>query len=239
LDTLILLDMGLRNPLRILVVDDDKDILDLLKYNFEKEGFEVKTIFNSTRCISTAKKFKPDLIVLDLMMPETNGIELCKELRSDKEFNKTYIFFLSARAEAYYHHAALDLGADDFIEKLNGIRALTNKVRAVLKNDFIIRKSIVILRTEDIVIHKPSQLVYLKDHPIAVSQPEFDILFFMIQNANKSISIDNLVGIIWGSEVYIQPSAVESYVENLQHKIGRQRIQALGKSYYRLNQTIL
>jgi two-component system, OmpR family, alkaline phosphatase synthesis response regulator PhoP len=231
--------MDLLNPLRILVVDDDKDILDLLKYNFEKAGFEVRTIFNSTRCLSVARKFKPDLIVLDVMMPETDGIELCRKLRSDKDFSNTYIFFLSARSEAHYHNAALELGADDFIEKLNGIRSLTNKVTAVLKNNFTIRKSIVVLRTEDIVIHKPLQLVYLNDHPIAVSQPEFDILFFMIQNANKNISIDNLVRIIWGSEVYIEPSAVEAYVENLQNKIGRKRIQALGKSYYRLNQTVL
>jgi two-component system alkaline phosphatase synthesis response regulator PhoP len=170
--------MSIQNTLRILVVDDDRDILDLLKYNFEKEGFEVKTVFNSMRCLPTARRFKPDLIVLDLMMPEINGIELCKELRSDNNFNNTYIFFLSARSEAYFHNAALNLGADEFIEKLNGIRMLTNKVSAVLKNNFIIRKSNVLVRTEEIVIHKPSQLVYLNDHAIAVSQPEFDILFF-------------------------------------------------------------
>ncbi len=228
--------MSEQRSLRVLVVDDDRDILELLKYNFEKEGFEVKTVFKSQRSFSVAKKFKPDLIVLDVMMPEQNGIELCKALRQDESFTNTYIFFLSARSESYYQQAALNIGADDYIEKLNGVRMLTNKVCAVLKNNFIIRKGVSLLQTEDIVIHKQSKLVYVRDHQVPLSQPEFDILFFMMQNSNKTISLDSLVKILWGSDIYIQESLVEAYIENLQSKIGKQRLQIMAGHQFRLNQ---
>jgi two-component system, OmpR family, alkaline phosphatase synthesis response regulator PhoP len=102
-----------RKLLRILVVDDDGDILDLLKYNLEKEGFRIKTLANSDKTIAVAKAFSPDLIILDIMMPHPNGIELCRELRSMKRFENTYIFFLTARSERYYQQAALNTGGDD------------------------------------------------------------------------------------------------------------------------------
>src|SRR5688572_27533888 len=120
--------MGDKKPFKILLVDDDYDILDLLKYNLEKEGYKVKTLHDSTGAVHVAKKFSPDLIILDIMMPHPNGIEICKELRGIKRFEDTYIFFLTAKSESYYQQAALDTGGDDFIEKLIGLRALTNKV---------------------------------------------------------------------------------------------------------------
>ena len=105
---------------RVLVVDDDKDILELLEYNLEKEGFTVKTIDESQDAVTVAKDFSPDLIILDIMMPHPNGIEICRELRSMKRFADTYIFFLTAKSENYYHEAALDTGGDDYIEKVIG-----------------------------------------------------------------------------------------------------------------------
>src|SRR5687767_11362273 len=102
--------MASQKLMRILVVDDDSDILDLLKYNLEKEGFKIKTLGNSKKTIAVAKEFSPDLIILDIMMPHPNGIELCRELRSLARFHDTYIFFLTARSENYFQQAALDTG---------------------------------------------------------------------------------------------------------------------------------
>ena len=134
--------MGEKKPFRVLLVDDDQDILELLEYNLEKEGYKVKTLDDSNVAVSVAIDFSPDLIILDIMMPRPNGIEICKELRSLKRFANTYIFFLTAKSESYYQQAALDTGGDDYIEKVIGLRALTYKVSTVLKRRFVIRKSV-------------------------------------------------------------------------------------------------
>lgn len=108
--------MAERKPFRVLLVDDDRDILELVAYNLDKEGFKVKAIEESWNAVKVAKDFSPDLIILDIMMPHPNGIEICKELRSLKRFENIYIFFLTAKSESYYQQAALDTGGDDYIE---------------------------------------------------------------------------------------------------------------------------
>lgn len=224
-------------PLRILLVDDDRDLLDLLRYNFEKEGFSVRTVTRVNNAIAVLRKFRPDLVVLDVMMPDGNGIDLCRKIRSDNTLDDVHIFILTGRSETYYRDAALDIGADDFIEKLSGIRLLTNKVSAVLKNRFIIRKSVRALSADDITINKRSQVVYLRNEPVTLSKPEFEILFFLMQNPNKPISRKNLIKIIWGSELYIMESSVHNYVESLQRKVGSDRIEALKHDRYRFVHT--
>lgn len=225
--------MDCNEPLRILLVDDDKDLLDLLTYNFEKEGFAVKTVTRVNNAMPVARKFRPDLIVLDVMMPDGNGIDLCREIRSDHTLDDVHIFILSGRSETYYREAALDTGADDFIEKLSGIRLLTNKVSAVLKNRFIIRKGVRALCDDDITINKNSQVVYFRNERVTLSKPEFEILFFLMQNPNKPVSRKNLIKIIWGSELYIMESSVHNCVKNLQRKMGSNRIQELKHDRYR------
>jgi two-component system, OmpR family, alkaline phosphatase synthesis response regulator PhoP len=225
--------MADRKLLRILVVDDDGDILDLLKYNLEKEGFKIKTLANSNKTIAVAKAFSPDLIILDIMMPHPNGIELCRELRSMKRFENTYIFFLTARSERYYQQAALNTGGDDYIEKVIGLRALTYKVSAVLKNNFIIRKSVPELSIGGLKINQRSGSVRYQDHQVFLSRPELELLFFFAQNSNKVISVDNLIHIIWGSEVYLLDSSVELYIDNLRKKIGLNIIQCVNANRYK------
>lgn len=138
--------MSVKKIFRVLIVDDDQDILDLIAYNLEKEGFRVRTTTNSEEAISIAQEFLPDLIILDIMMPHPNGIELCKTLRSIPLFQNTVVFFLTAKSEHYYHEAALDTGGDDYLEKIIGLRALTYKVASVLKRNFVIRKRVPVLR---------------------------------------------------------------------------------------------
>lgn len=219
--------------MRILVVDDDSDILDLLKYNLEKEGFKIKTLGNSKKTIAVAEKFSPDLIILDIMMPHPNGIELCRELRSLERFHDTYIFFLTARSENYFQQAALDTGGDDYIEKIIGLRALTHKVTAVLKNKFIIRKSNSQINIGSLSINQRSGSVYFHDRLILLSKPEMDLLIFFAQNSNKVITIENLTRIIWGSEIYLSDSSVEIYIENLRRKLGLNTIQRVNGDRFR------
>ena len=220
---------------KVLVVDDDRDILELLEYNLAKEGFTVKTIDESHDAIAVAKDFAPDLIILDIMMPHPNGIEICRELRSMKRFADTYIFFLTAKSESYYHEAALDTGGDDYIEKVIGLRALTNKHATVLKRKCVIRKSIAELKVGDLRIHRKSNSVHIGDHEITLSKPEFELLFFFAQNPSKVISHENLLQNIWGSEIYLFDTSIDVYIQNLKKKLGINLIHRTSDNRYRLD----
>lgn len=227
--------MGENKPFKVLLVDDDWDILELLEYNLEKEGFKVKTIEDSYQAVPVAKEFLPDLIILDIMMPHPNGIEICRELRSIKRFEDTYIFFLTAKSESYYQQAALDTGGDDFIEKVVGLRALTYKVKTVLKRRFVIRKSVAELKIGPLIINRRSGSVRIGDMDISLSKPEFELLFFFAQNPRKVISQENLLCNIWGSETYLFDTSIEVYIQNLKKKLGLNIIQRTADNRYKFD----
>jgi two-component system alkaline phosphatase synthesis response regulator PhoP len=205
---------------RILIVDDDEDILQLLQYNLEKEGYEVRILSRSDKTVATAKNFLPDLIILDIMMPNQNGIELCRKLRDKNRFKSTYIFFLTARSETYYQHAVFHTGGDDYIEKVIGLKALTKKINAVLKRDYIIRKSVTEFKVGGLYINRESSSVKKNGLDILLTKPEFEVLFFLAQNPLKNISTDHLIQSIWGSETYLSENSVEIYIQNLKRKLG-------------------
>jgi two-component system alkaline phosphatase synthesis response regulator PhoP len=224
-----------KKNLRILIVDDDQDILELLSYNLGKEGFNVKVISDSRTAVKIAIDFNPDLIILDIMMPHPNGIEICRELRSLARFSNTYIFFLTAKSEPYYQEAALDTGGDDFIEKIMGLRALTFKVSSVLKKKLIIRKSIPELVVGKLKICRRTTSVRIDNREIVLSKPEFELLFFFAQNPHRTISADHLLRNMWGSETYMFETSVEAYIHSLQNKIGFNFIAKRGGEGYRLS----
>lgn len=221
-----------------MVVDDDQDILELLRYNLEKEGYKVKLVADSTKAIDTAREFHPDLIILDIMMPHPNGIELCRDIRKLDDFRSTYIFFLTAKSEGYYQQAALDTGGDDFIEKVMGLRALTQKVASVLRKKFVIRKSVPELRCGNLVIYRRSQTISMYNKRFELSHPEFELLFFLAQNPGKEITANQLVGSIWGSESYMVEGSVDMYIENLINKLGLDFIDRTPDYSYRFNQRL-
>jgi len=227
--------MGDKKPFKVLLVDDDRDILELLEYNLEKEGFKVKALEDSWNAVKVAKDFSPDLIILDIMMPHPNGIEICKELRSLKRFEDTYIFFLTAKSESYYQEAALDTGGDDYIEKVVGLRALTHKVSTVLKRRFVIRKSIAELHIGNLCINRKSSSVKIGDLEIGLSKPEFELLFFFAQNPGKVISQENLLCNIWGSEIYLFDTSIDVYIQNLKKKLGLDLIHRTTDNRYKLD----
>lgn len=218
-----------------MVVDDDSDILDLLEYNLEREGFTVATLADSTRAITLAKLFQPHLIILDLMMPHPNGIELCREFRGSKQFKDVYIFFLTAKSEAYFVEAALDTGGDDYIEKIMGLRALTYKVSSVLKKRFVISKRVVEVKFGSMRINRKTNSVKVGTKEIALSKPEFELLYFFAQNPNKVIAHNNLLHNIWGSEIYLVDSSLDSYIHNLSNKVGMEIIRKTSDNKYQLN----
>jgi two-component system alkaline phosphatase synthesis response regulator PhoP len=225
--------MADNKPFRILLVDDDADILDLLKYNLEKEGFKVRALDDSQNTIPVATRFSPDLIILDIMMPHINGIELCAQLRKIERFAKTYIFFLTARSESDLQQAALNSGGDDYIEKITGLRALIYKANAVLNNSLTIRKWQPELNVAGMRINRNQQSVTYGRQRIRLSKPEFDLLYFLAQNPGKMISLESIIHNIWGSEIYMLDSSAEVYIDSLRKKIAPGTIQCLNDKTYR------
>ncbi|MCU0357793.1 MAG: response regulator transcription factor [Cyclobacteriaceae bacterium] len=223
--------MGKSDVPKVLLVDDDHDILDLLQYNLEKEGYQVKAVDESKKVLKTAQSFHPDLIVMDLMMPHPNGIELCRELRRMKEFEDTYIFFLTAKSDNYYRQAAYETGADDYIEKIMGIRSLTHKITAVLKKDLVIRKRLSDLIQGDIQLRTRTLSAIVNGNAIALNKPEFELLFFLVQNEGKPVSGKQLLNYMWGSSVYLTESSVENYLYSVQQKIGMRLISQSTKGW--------
>ncbi len=220
---------------KILIVDDDKDILELLKYNLEKEGYQVCAERESAKSVDTASRFLPDLIILDIMMPQVNGLDICSQLRARELFRDTYIFFLTAKSEKYLQFEAFRRGGDDYIEKITGLRALSHKVGSVLKKDLIIRKSISEITLKSMRIERKSSAVIYNGRQIPLSKDEFELLFFFAQNPKKIISRDSILHNIWGSDIYLFAKSVDSYVNNICSKLGTSIISTVCEGRYRLD----
>lgn len=203
-----------------MLVDDDEDILDLLVYNLSREGFEIRSVSDSKESIFIANEFIPDLVVLDLMMPGLNGIEVCRQFRKNELLKNIYIFFLTAKSDDYYKHATFNVGGDEFIEKVMGIKPLIHKIQAVLKKNFIIRKQSMTLKVGSLELFRGVETVYKNGNKIALNKAEFEILFFLAQNAGRQISVDEIIHTLWGSDTFMDAKSVKGYFTNIQMKIG-------------------
>lgn len=205
---------------RVLVVDDDQDIVDLLKYVLEKDGFKVRTEVDSGRALKTATRFRPHLIILDIMMDGINGIDLCKELRSRPQFKDTYIFFLTANSERDVQEIAIETGGDDLIEKVLGLRELSVKIKAVLLDKWAIHKYKSIIHIGDLLIDRKTGEVYTGNRKVILSRPEFDLLYFFAQNPKKRIHSKQLLQSLWGSHFFSVAQSLNNYLANLSKKLG-------------------
>ena len=204
---------------RVLLVDDDLDILELLKYNLVKEGYEVETAEDGLKAISIAKKFNPELILMDIMMPNQDGVETCRQLREIPELANTHITFLTARAEEYSEVAAFGVGADDYIIKPIKPRALMSRISSLFRKE---KKSASLPKVVagDLSIDKGSYTVSIKGNNLTLPKKEFELLYFLAQNPNKVFSRDELLQNIWGADVYVLARTVDVHIRKVREKIG-------------------
>ena len=161
---------------KILVVDDEVDILELLKYNLKKEGYNVKTVTNGIDAVETAKDYCPHLVLLDIMMPHQDGVETCRQLRELQEMEDTFIIFLTARSEEYSEVAAFDIGADDYITKPITPRALMSRIGAIFRRGEFKSKDNNLISIGDLTINKTSYTIIIKDKNITLPKKEFQLL---------------------------------------------------------------
>ena len=209
---------------KVLVVDDEEPILELLKYNLEKGGFEVKTALDGTRAVEIAKKFVPDLVLLDIMMPKMDGVETCRLLRDIPELQKTFVVFLTARSEEYSEVAAFDVGADDYITKPIKPRALMSRINAMFRRDSKKTSPSSLITIGDLTIDRTSYTIKVNDKEINLPKKEFELLYFLAQNPNKVFSREELLQNIWGSDVYVLARTVDVHIRKVREKIGEEYI---------------
>jgi two-component system, OmpR family, alkaline phosphatase synthesis response regulator PhoP len=227
--------MGNKPTQKVLVVDDEEPILELLKYNLEKQGYEVRTAIDGQVAVDIAKKFHPDLVLLDIMMPKMDGVEACRRLRAMPDLAHTFIVFLTARAEEYSEVAAFDVGADDYILKPIKPRALVSRISALFRRENKKGNSAAQIKIGDLIIDRVSYTVKIKGIEANLPKKEFELLFFLAQSPNKVFSRDDLLQNIWGTDVYVLARTVDVHIRKVREKIGDDYITTVKGVGYKFN----
>jgi two-component system, OmpR family, alkaline phosphatase synthesis response regulator PhoP len=212
--------MGKKPKNKVLVVDDEEPILELLQYNLEKEGYEVKTAANGIKAIEVAKTFQPDLVLLDIMMPVMDGVETCRRIREIPDVKEAFVIFLTARSEEYSEVAAFEAGADDYITKPIKPRALLSRISAFFRRDAKTGAASNVIEVEGLTIDRTSYTVTVKGKQINLPKKEFELLFFLAQNPNKVLTREDLLQHIWGTDVYVVARTVDVHIRKVREKIG-------------------
>ncbi len=220
---------------KILLVDDEQDILEFVKYNLEKEGYWIETANNGKNALAVALSFQPDLILLDIMMPEMDGIEVCHKLRENKELNNTIIAMLTARNEDYTQVAGLQAGADDFIKKPIKPRVLVSKVESLLRRRVIDRQPLEQDNKSSIIIDKDRFLVIKKGEKISLPKKEFELLLLLSSIPERVFTRDEIYGKIWGSQLIVGDRTIDVHIRKLREKLGDICIQTVKGVGYKFN----
>jgi len=219
---------------KILLVDDEQDILDLIKYNLEKDGFEVEVAINGKEAIQVAKKFLPDLILLDVMMPEMDGIETCLEIRDIKELKDTLIAFLTARGEDYSQIAGFDSGADDYITKPIKPRVLVSRVKALLRRANKPTEPLNNIEFENLKIDREKYIVIKNGNELSLPKKEFELLALLSSKPGKVFTREAILNDIWGHEIIVGDRTIDVHIRKLREKIGDDYIKTVKGVGYKL-----
>jgi len=214
---------------KILIVEDEVDIVEILKYNLSKEGFIIQTALNGEEGYEKAKSFDPHLILLDIMMPVMDGMELCEKLRSESQFDKTLIAFLTARSESFTHVSALDIGGDDFIAKPIKPNVLKSRVRALLRRhpSFKNKPTNDTLTFGELIINLESFTISLAGNKMSLAKKEFELLALLASKPGKVFKREKIMNNIWGSDVIVGDRTIDVHIRKLREKIGSKYIHTI------------
>jgi len=217
---------------KILLVDDEYDIIELIKYNLEKEGYLVATASNGIECLSIAKEFIPDLILLDVMMPEMDGIETCIELRKDVLLKGVVIAFLSARSEDFTQVAGLDSGADDYITKPIKPRVLMSKVKALLRRFSV--NQIVKNDQVSLEINRDKYIAICNGSEFTLPKKEFELLALLFSKPGNVFKREVILKKVWGDDIVVGDRTIDVHIRKLREKLGDQYIKTVKGVGYKL-----
>ncbi len=219
------------NELKILLVDDETDILEFISYNLKKEGYQVKTSTNGEEAIRIAKEYQPHLILLDVMMPKVDGIETCNEIRQIENLSETVIAFLTARSEDYSQIAGFEAGADDYISKPIRPKVLLSRVKALLRR-FVVQDEIKaskdkILKISNITIDSEKYMVFKDGKEITLPKKEFELLALLASKPNKVFRREEIFSNIWGNNVIVGDRTIDVHVRKIREKMGIENIRTI------------
>ena len=207
--------------IKILLVDDEPDILEIVGYNLSKVGYKIITGENGIEAVEKAKKHKPHLIILDVMMPEMDGIEACERIREQPDLNNTIITFLTARGEDYSQVAGFDAGADDYIAKPIKPKVLVSKVKALLRRLKDVESDAGnIVKIGDLIIYKEEYKITNKGVEITLPRKEFELLSLLATKPGKVFKREEILDKVWGNEVVVGARTIDVHIRKLREKIG-------------------
>lgn len=209
---------------KILAVDDELDILEIIEYNLKKEGYQVFLASNGEDAIKLAKDIKPDLVILDIMMPKMDGIETCRQLREIETLKKTIIVFLTARSEEFLEVAGFNAGADDYIAKPIKPRPLLSRINAILRRLTITSDTPNRIVIKDLVIDKEQYEVLKGDQVISLARKEFELLYLLASKPGKVFDRDQILESIWGNDVVVVNRTIDVHIRKLREKVGEEYI---------------
>jgi two-component system alkaline phosphatase synthesis response regulator PhoP len=209
-----------KKDIKILLVDDEKDILEIVGYNLSQEGYQISTASNGREAIAKAKKELPQLIILDVMMPEMDGIEACENIRKIPELQDTIITFLTARSEDYSQVAGFDAGADDYIAKPIKPKVLVSKVKALLRRLKDDSKSSSTLTVGNIEINREEYKIINNGKEIILPRKEFELFYLLATKPGKVFTREEILDKVWGNEVVVGGRTIDVHIRKLREKMG-------------------
>jgi two-component system alkaline phosphatase synthesis response regulator PhoP len=224
----------MKNKYKILIADDDPDIQEFISYNLRKEGYIVESALNGLQTIKKAEKHHPDLILLDIMMPGMDGIEVCQQLRTNEKLNDILIVFLTARSEDYSQIAGFDAGADDYITKPIKPKVIVKKIASLLRRNerkdtatSIIANPELVLEFNDLKIIPDKYLVLKNGEEVSLPKKEFKLLLFLTSNPGKVFTREDIYTHIWGHDIIVGDRTIDVHIRKLREKIGPEHIKTL------------
>ena len=211
--------------MKILIVDDEKDILEFLSYNLQKEGFEIFTASNGSTALKIAKKEVPNLIILDVMMPEMDGIETCEKIREIEALDSTLILFLTARSEEYSELAGFSAGADDYVTKPIKPKLLISRVNALLRRSQS-KKEQSFIEIEELKIDKDKHLLLHKGKVVDLARKEFSLLYYLMTVPAKVFTREEIISNVW-KNTFVGDRTIDVHIRKIREKIGDKYIKTI------------
>ena len=215
----------------ILIVDDDDDIRNLLCYNLEKNGFHVETAVNGKECLSKLKSKKPNLILLDVMMPEMDGLEVCEQIKSEKENADILICFLTARGEDYSQIAALEAGGDDYVTKPIKPKVLLSRINAILRRT----EGKVDSTANGVRIDHDKYIVHKNGEQLLFPKKEFELLSLLMSKPDHVFRRNEILDSVWGSDIIVGDRTIDVHIRKLRRKLGEEQISTVKGIGYKYN----
>jgi len=209
-----------KSDIKILLVDDEPDILEIVGYNLSNEGYQIITASNGLEGVKKANKEKPQLIILDVMMPEMDGIEACEQIRKNKDLENTVVTFLTARGEDYSQVAGFDSGADDYITKPIKPKVLVSKVKALLRRFKDESSETAVVKIGNLIIDRDQYKITNKGEELVLPRKEFELLSLLTSKPGKVFKREEILDKVWGNEVVVGGRTIDVHIRKLREKIG-------------------